>query len=199
MIAFWLVFLSFLMIALETAGLARAITPLQGLVSFLPLLLAAALVLIVGAVLAQFLGRLTQATAASMGVEYHEKFGQAIRWLLLVVTAIVAVEQLGIDLTLITDTLTNLLTIAAASIALAFALGSKDVVRNVLAGFYARELYALGDTLVIDDEEGTLEGISTLNAEVFRGNEKLVIPNSKLIESRVLVRKPTEFEGRKPE
>lgn len=188
LVIFWLVFLSFILLALEQFGLMAVVLPLQGLISYLPRLLAAALVLIVGAFLAQFLGRVAQATAAGMGIEFHQPLGRFVQVLLLVVTVILAVDQLGLNLTLLTGTFTNLLTVVVAGFILTFALGARGVAGNILAGYYAREQFSLGEQVVVDDQEGTLEAIGTLNAEIAVGEDRIFIPNVRMIESQVRVR-----------
>jgi small-conductance mechanosensitive channel len=137
--------------------------------------------------LAQALGKVAQAAVASMGVEFHEGIGRGVRGLLLVITTVLAVEQLGLNLTFLTDALTNLLTIVVAGLALAFGLGGRDVVRNVLAGYYARDQFAPGEGLVVDGEVGTLESIGTVNTQIGLGEEVLVVPNSSLTEGTVRV------------
>ncbi len=188
LIVFWLVFLSFVLITLEQLGFAVAVQPLQELIRYLPRLLAASGILIVGALLAQGLDRAVQAAASSLGVEFHQTLGRIAGGLTLVISAVVAVQQLGFDVTLLTGLLTNLLTIAAAALALALGLGARDVARSVLAGYYARETYELGGRVVIEEVEGTLEAIGTLNAEVSVGEDRLVIPNSRLTGGIVRVR-----------
>jgi hypothetical protein len=195
LVIFWFVFLSFILLVLEQFGLMAVVLPLQGLIGFLPRLLAAALVLIVGAFLAQFLGRVSQATAAGMGIEFHQPLGQLVQVLLLVVTVILAVDQLGFNLTLLTETLTNLLTVVVAGLVLAFALGARGVAGNVLAGYYAREQFSLGEHVVVDDQEGTLEAIGTLNAEITVGEDRIFIPNTRMIESQVRVRGKSKSTG----
>lgn len=187
LLIFWLVFLSFLPITLEKMGLSIAVAPLHALVGYLPRLLAAILVMIVGSLIAQTLGRGTQAAAVGMGVEFHQGIGQLVRGTLLVISVIIAVEQLGFDIKLLTDTFTNLLTIAIAGLALAFGLGGREVVRNVLAGYYAREMFSPGDRLLIDGAEGILEGIGTLNSEISLVKERLVIPNIQLTETSIRI------------
>ena len=194
LLIFWLVFLATLLLALETLGWTLAILPLQNLISYLPRVLAAILILVVGAWLAQALGKLAQAAVASMGVEFHEGIGRGVRGLLLVVITVLAVEQLGLNLTFLTDALTNLLTIVVAGLALAFGLGGRDVVRNVLAGYYARDQFALGEGLVVDGEVGTLESIGTVNTQIAIGEEILVVPNSSLTGGTIRVRKNAPVE-----
>jgi hypothetical protein len=195
LVIFWLVFLSFILLALEQFGLMAVVLPLQGLISYLPRLLASALVLIVGAFLAQFLGRVSQATAAGMGIEFHQPLGQFVQVLLLVVTVILAVDQLGFNLTLLTETFTNLLTVVVAGLVLAFALGARSVAGNILAGYYAREQFSLGEQIVVDDQEGTLEAIGTLNAEIAAGDDRIFIPNIRMIERQVRVRGKSKSAG----
>ncbi len=187
LLIFWAVFLSALLIALDFMGLEVAVVPLQGLLSYLPRILAAILILIAGSVLAQFLGRATQAATASMGVEFHQQLGQAVRLVVLIATVVIAIQQLGVDLTLFTTALVNLLTIAAAGLVLAFALGGQGIVRNILAGYYAKEMFATGNRLEIDGQAGTLEAIGTINAEISVGDDRLVLPNTSLIEKQVLI------------
>jgi hypothetical protein len=188
LVIFWLVFLSFILLALEQFGLMAVVLPLQGLISYLPRLLASALVLIVGAFLAQFLGRVSQATASGMGIEFHQPLGQFVQVLLLVVTVILAVDQLGFNLTLLTETFTNILTVVVAGLVLAFALGARSVAGNILAGYYAREQFSLGEHIVVDEQEGTLEAIGTLNVEIAAGEDRVFIPNIRMIERQVRVR-----------
>jgi hypothetical protein len=195
LVIFWLVFLSFILLALEQFGLMAVVLPLQGLIGYLPRLLAAAFVLIVGAFLAQFLGRVSQATAAGMGIEFHQPLGKFVQVLLLVVTVILAVDQLGFNLTLLTETFTNLLTVFVAGLVLAFALGARGVAGNILAGYYAREQFSLGEQIVVDEQEGTLEAIGTLNAEIAAGEDRIFIPNARMIESQVWVRGKSRSGG----
>lgn len=184
---FWLIFLIFILAALEMMGLQTAVVLLERLVGYFPQLLAAILLLIVGAWLSQIAGRLVQVTTDRLGIDFHRQLGQTVRGLLLVMAVIIAIEQLGFDVTFLTDTLTNLLTIILAGLALAFGLGAREISRNALAGYYARELFKLGERLALGEIEGILEAIGTLNSELETGEGRLIVPNSWLIEKGVLI------------
>jgi hypothetical protein len=192
LLVFWAVFLSALLIALDFMGLAVAVIPLQGLLGYLPKILAAILILIAGSMIAQFIGRATQAAMASMGIEFNVQIGGAVRIVLLIATVIIAVQQLGVDLTLFSTALINLVTIAAAGMILAFALGGQTVVRNILAGYYAKEMFTTGEQMVIDGQSGTLEAIGTINAEVSIGTDRLILPNTQLIEKQIVLRQSAD-------
>lgn len=188
MLLYWIIFLNFILIALESMGLDAAVTPLRSLIAFLPRLLAALATLTAGVLLAQFLGKAAQAAMSSMGVEFHQEVGQGVNVLLIIMIVIVVLEQLGINASIMTNIFTNVITLAVAGLALAFGLGGRDVARSVLAGYYAREQFALGDRVNIDGEEGTLEAIGPLNAEIRLGSERLIVPNTVLTETAVRIK-----------
>lgn len=184
---YWLLLLTFLMVAVESLGLTGAATALRALVAYLPRVMGAAIVLVGGALLGQFLGKGTQALAAGSGVEFHAALGRAVQYIVLAMAAILAVDQLGLNTTLLNDVLGNLLTVAGAGLALAFALGSREAVRNLLAGFYAKELFEVGQTIEIDGYRGALEAIGPLKAVIAaaKDGENVTVPNSALIDKNV--------------
>ncbi len=184
---FWLVLLTFILMAMDNLGLTVAITPLQNLISYLPRVFAAILTLVLGALLAQVAGKATQAASAGMGIDFHQGLGKATYGLLMVIVVIIAIEQMGLNLTLLTDLFGTMIGIAFAGFALAFGLGGRDVARNVLAGYYARETFTIGETLAIDDIQGTLEAIGTFSAEIQTAEGILIIPNARLTEGQVRI------------
>lgn len=185
---FWIVFLNFLLIALENMGLNEAVQPLRDFVAFLPRILVALITLTAGMLLAQFLGKAAQAAMRGMGVEFHEQVGQGVNVLLIVMVVIVVLEQLGIDAQILVTIFTSVIVIVVGGIGLAFGLGGRDVARNVLAGYYAREQYRAGDVVVVNGREGVLEGIGTMNAEIRIGDDVLIVPNTRLTATAVTIR-----------
>ena len=192
---YWIIFLNFVLIGLENMGLNAAVQPLRDLIGFLPRILAALATLTAGVLLAQFLGKAAQAAMGGMGVEFHEEVGQGVNILLIIMVMIVVLEQVGIDAQILTTIFTNVITLVMAGLALAFGLGGRDVARNVLAGYYAREQYEAGDLIVINANEGYLEGIGTLNAEIRVGDDLLIVPNTRLTGSAVKIREITDNSG----
>lgn len=178
----WLLLLTFLMIAVEGLGLTTAAMALRALVAYLPRVLGAAIVLVGGALLGEFLGKGVQALAAGTGVEFHAALGRAVQYVVLAMAAILAVDQLGLNTTLLNNVVGNLLTVAGAALALAFALGSRDAMRNLLAGFYAKDLFEIGQIMEVDGYRGTLEAIGPLKALLTTAEGSVTVPNSVLID-----------------
>ncbi len=184
-VIYWLLLLTFLMVAVESLGLTTAATALRALVAYLPHVLGAAIVLVGGALIGQFLGKGTQALAAGSGIEFHAALGRAVQYTVLAMAAILAVDQLGLNTTLLNDVLGNLLTVAGAGLALAFALGSREAVRNLLAGFYAKNLFEVGQMVEVGGYQGTLEAIGPLKAVIAATEGSVTVPNSALMDESV--------------
>lgn len=183
---YWLLLLAFLMIAFESLGLTAAAAALHALIAYLPRVLGAAIVLVGGALLGRFLGKGAQVLAAGSGVEFHAALGRAVQYIVLTMAAILAVDQLGLNTTLLNAVLGNLLTVAGAGLALALALGSREVVRNLLAGFYAKELFEIGQTVEVGGYRGTLEAIGSLKAIIAATEGDITLPNSALMDGYLI-------------
>ena len=182
---YWMIFANFLLAALDRMGLAAATEPLERLIAFLPTLLSALITLVAGALAVQFVGKMVQAAMAGMGIEFHETLANAVRTLLMGIIFIIVLEQLGLDVTLLNEVFVVLIGVSFAGIALAFGLGGREVARNALAGYYARDTFQLGDQVSLEGHEGTIEGIGTLNTEIAVGDERIIIPNRQLTETIV--------------
>ena len=184
-LVFWIVFVVFLVLAVENLGLGLTALPLRSFIAYLPRLLGAVLLLFVGLTLAMLLGNAVGTSLAKIHFEQHRLLANAARGLVLLVTFMAMFENLGFDVAFLTRTVTNLLTLFAAGLVITFALGSREAARNILSGYYARERFQAGDRLQLPEGEGCLEEIGTLTSEIRLAEGSLVVPNSRLVETAV--------------
>lgn len=179
-VGFWLLWLYIIFTGITISGLALESTVFVNILGFIPRLFVAFLILVGGVMLARLVGNWIQASIAATGVEYDEILGKGARLLLTIIVVITTIQALGIDLSPITNALTNIITIVVAGFALAFGIGARDIVGNILAGYYAREYFELGDQINIDDVSGILNSIGTVSAEIEFDGNTMVISNSEL-------------------
>ncbi len=122
--------------------------------SYLPNLAAAFMVLLLGMMVSQFLGRAITTSAEESGLEYGPMLGRAVSSLVMFVVVIMAISQLRIDTGIIRMVVLVVLSGVAIAVALSFGLGTRDITRNIVAGFYVRRLLREGDELEIDGQRG---------------------------------------------
>lgn len=190
-LVYWLLLLTFLLAAVDALGLQAAAQAIRELIGYIPNLIGAALVIIGGGVLARFLGQTAQTLAAGADLEFHRSLGNLVRYFLLALTFILAVGQLGLDVAFLGGALANVIIVAIAVVGLAFALGGRDLVGNMLAGIYAKEIYQLGQEVRLQTYQGTLESIGTFKATIATDDGVVIIPNS-LLMNEVVISRPEE-------
>lgn len=193
-LAYWLVLFIFVLAAAETLGLLGIAETLNRLVGYLPNVIAAALILLLGSVFAQVVGDGMRAMMMQAGVSAGPALGQVVRYSLLVFVIILALDQLGIQTALLTIAASALLIAIMLALALAFGLGSRDLARNIMAGFHAKESFEEGQQLSIRGQAGQLTSIGTVKSLLKTSNGWLSLPNSVLTEEEVIVLEAREAE-----
>ena len=103
----------------------------------------------------------------------------------LVVAVITGLEQLGIDISFITQLALILLAALVGGLSLAFALGARQHVENLMA---QPELarYATGERLRIDDDEGVVVEIHRTGLTLATDEGLVAIPAARLAGARVV-------------
>jgi small-conductance mechanosensitive channel len=185
---YWLLFLSFLLAAVDALGLQTAAGAIRELIGYIPNLIGAVLVVIGGGLLARFLGQTAQALAAGADLEFHRSLGRVVHYFLLALTFVLAVGLLGLDVSFLGSALANIITVLIAVLGLTFALGGRDLVRNMLAGMYAKEIYQLGRVIRFQTYQGTLESIGTFKAVITVEDDLVTVPNTLLMNEVIISR-----------
>ena len=191
---YWLVLLTFVLPASETLGLTSVATATNLLIAFLPNVVASLLILMLGLLLARFIGNAVSSAAAASQVPYSQSLGLAARGAMIVVVSIIAIEQLGVKSTLLQWSLIAVLVAALFSIAFAFAAGSRDVVSAILAGYYLRKSIPEGSTVQALGRSGSLERIGPVDTLLRSEGGDWSVPNSQLLNA-VIQREPPARAG----
>ena len=178
---FWLLILAFVLPATETLGLTSVTTTINRLIAFLPNVIAATLILLLGLLLARFLGNVVSSGAAFSAVPYSRQLGQAARGVMIVMVSVVAIEQLGIKTSLFQWSLVATLAAVVFAMAFAFAMGSKEVVGGILAGYYLRKSLLEGTSVEVLGRSGTLTRIGATDTLFRSGDKNWSIPNQQLL------------------
>lgn len=187
-IVFWLVFFVFLVPAANTLGLTELVSLFKGIISFLPKIITALIIIVFGAMFAQFLRRSIISKPATIDSNSAKSLGNFVYGIMIIVIILVALEQLDVE----TELLRSLIKLIVAGIMLTLAIslgfGAKGIALNLLSGINAREHFNVGDKIEINDVVGTIKEVSTLSTIVtVSENEAVSIPNSTLYKTLVKI------------
>ena len=126
-VVYWIIILVVLATALSALNLGIAADLITRLVEYVPNLLAAIFILVVGAILANFVSTVVRTTASNAGIGKAKLLAQSAQIVIVVVSIVIAIEQLKIASTLIILAVNVVLISIGLGIALAFGLGCKDI------------------------------------------------------------------------
>jgi hypothetical protein len=173
---YWLVIVCAVMAATETLGLPVVTAWLSGVATFLPRIAVAIMIVALGTVAARVTRHVVIRTARTANVTSADRLGRVTELALLLATALVAVEQLGIEISFLKATLLILLAGLLAGAALAFGFGGRDLVANILAAHYVHRLYQVGQVVRIDGVEGRIVRIAETSVILESAEGDVAIP-----------------------
>lgn len=133
-IVYWLVILIAVATTLDALNLKIASELISRLVEYVPNILAAIFILVLGTFLANFIAAIIRTAGANAGLKNAKLLAQISQVVLVIFTTIIAIEQLKIATTLLVLTVNIVLISIGLAIAIAFGLGCKD-----LAGKYMQD------------------------------------------------------------
>ena len=186
-LAYWLILFVFVLAAAESLGLIGIVETLNQLVGYLPNVIAAAIILLLGSLIAQVIGDALREMAIRADIAAGPLLGQVVRYTLLTFTIILALAQLGIQTDLLIIAVSSLLIATSLALALAFGIGSRDLARNIMAGFHAKESFKEGQELDIRGHSGKLISVGTVKSLIKTDKGMVSLPNSALMEEEVTV------------
>src|SRR6185369_2884079 len=131
-IVFWIVWIGFIVSAVDTLQFA----PFQGLVQeffrFVPRFLVALLVFTLGFLIGNFVWRATLLAAVNAGIPGARVISGAVRLLVIAIGVVMALEQLGLATAVVLTVFAITFGAPMLGAAIAFGLGGKDAARQLL-------------------------------------------------------------------
>jgi len=186
-LAFWLVFLFFVAAATEALGLPVVSAWLSGVAAYLPRLLLAALIVALGFLAGGLARTALAATAASAGFAYAGALARMAQAIIVMASAIVAFDQLGIQVTFLTVLAAIVTGSLLGGAALAFGLGARTAVSNIIASHYLLKIYRVGHHVRVGGFEGRIVDITPTAVVIATADGQAVVPAKEFSERASLL------------
>lgn len=185
---YWIFVLLIISSAAETLNWTSVSYQIQRFLEYLPNLITAILIFIVGAYLASLVRDFVRSATGSLGISTGRILSTAIYYVLFIMVVLTALEQAKVDTRILS---TNLLMfigaiLLAASISYGFA--SREVLSNILAGFFTKRQFQKGMLIEVEGVRGTIVEISNIAITIaLSESEKMIIPSHQLLTSKVKI------------
>ncbi len=136
---YWVLMIVVLATTLQAIGLEVAAQLLERVMTYIPNVIAAVFVLIVGMFMATFVSGVVRAAAKNVTLGRAELLAGITKAAILVFTWVSALEQLNIATFFVTTTFQVFFAAVCFALALAFGLGGKDLAARILWDFYNQQ------------------------------------------------------------
>ena len=177
---FWLVIIVFLAAAASILQLEIFTRWFDALLLYLPKLLAGAVIFLGGIVFASAVRSIVTHTASSARLHQSELLGRIAQFSVLITSFVIGINQLGIDVSFLTDLAIVAFAVILGAFALGIALATPTYISNLISAHNVRRSYHEGDEILIGEYQGkvlaitqnsvvldTQQGETTLPAKLF--------------------------------
>ncbi|MGS2764680.1 mechanosensitive ion channel family protein [Sinomicrobium sp. M5D2P9] len=165
-----------LIMGADMLGLTAVSDVAGQLITYLPRFLSGVVILAIGIVIATFVKNAIQGMLKSFDMSGSKFIAGLAFYVILIITAITALNQIGVNTDIITNNILILLGAFLAAFTIALGLGSKDIVYRLILGFYTRKNFEAGMRIRVDGVEGIIVLIDNLSLVVAMEDKKIVFP-----------------------
>ncbi|MTE25405.1 mechanosensitive ion channel family protein [Winogradskyella ouciana] len=181
----YLMYIVIFVTASEIMGLAIITEQISDLLSYLPQLLAALVIFILGLLFANFVKNGLKSLFESMDLSGGKMISQVVFFLILTFISITALNQAGINTEIITNNINMIIAAFLLAFAIAFGFGAREVVGKLLRTFYARKTFEVGQKIIFNDQTYTIDEVKSISVVLKNENGRLIVPINDITENQV--------------
>lgn len=181
-LVYYMAILIFLVSASEILGIRIVLETLNKFITYLPHVLGAFIILIITLFVAKFIKDTFTSALSNFNIGYPGVIGSFFEILIIGFGILIALNELGFDMSIFTANITILVAGVVLSIVLSLGLGSRSIMANILARYYINQLFNIGDEVLLAGHKGTIEKITPVSVilKTEQGSE-IYIPNEMII------------------
>ncbi len=183
---FWIAMLLVVKMAAQEAAIKDVSDIVLSIISFMPNAITAALIMLVGFVVADIIQNAVFGSLNAAGLSYAQTLSKVIFGFIFILVLTVALAQINIQTELLNATVKIILAALGLALALCLGLGLKGVALSVVSGLYSRDIYKIGTEIEFEGENMKISGVGPVTTKLTRSDGGFVIvPNEKLINETV--------------
>ncbi len=182
---FWITLFIFTTAAFRVAGLTGFAESLEGIIDYLPALLAGGLIMLTGFVLSSMVKNMVFDSLNSAEIAEAEVISRLAQAVTFVTAIIIGLDQVGIEVTFLTTMLGVSTAAVLVGFALAFGFGARSLVSNLVAVYYLKDMIEPGQRIRIGDVQGTVLELTTTAVILDTADGRTSIP-AKLYQEKVV-------------
>lgn len=183
----WTVYIIAAFVAVDTLGVEAFSSLRDQFIGYLPRLISSVAMLLGGLLLADLARTLVKnALSENALVENPDLVGKLIYVIVALVTFSLALEQAGLEMTLVRNLLVILLAAAGLTFAISFGFSSQQIARNLIARPYVERMLKPKDLVTLDGKDiGVVKTFAAQSVVMVHEKQEFFIPYTDFLHSKV--------------
>lgn len=183
----WVIYIMLLIIVSDILNLKIISEQISNFLGYLPNLFVALIIFTLGLLFANFVKKGLRSFFESMDLSGGKMISQVVFFLLLIFISITALNQAGVNTEIITSNLTMIMAAFLVAFALAFGLGAREVVGDLLKTFYTRKTYEVGKRIEFQNKVYEVDAIDNISVVLKNDEGKLIVPIKDIANSQIKI------------
>ncbi|MEQ6123508.1 small-conductance mechanosensitive channel [Pseudotenacibaculum sp. MALMAid0570] len=183
----WILILIFVIIGSELLGLRMVSEQLGNVIAYLPKLISALIIFGVGIYIANMVKNALTSMFKSLELTGGNLVGNIAFYLIAVIVSVTALNQAGVNTDLITSNLSLILGSILLAFTIAFGIGSTDVIKRLLFGYYSRKNLQIGQKIKIDQTIGVIESIDNICLVINAEEGRMIFPIKDIVDAQIKI------------
>lgn len=184
-ILYYFLMLFFAVAATSVLGIPEISNLVADIFNFIPKLVVALIVLILGILIADALRKMVHTGLKSLGVASAGIISSVVFYFLFINIVISALSQAEINTEFLSQNISIVIGGVIAAFAIGYGLASKDVMANMIASFYTGRQFRVGDKITIDDVTGVVSNIDKSTLTIKTETGRVMFPLNKAVNQKV--------------
>jgi small-conductance mechanosensitive channel len=197
-VVFWWIFLIFVELAVNTLGLVEISAFLNAVLSYIPNVIVAILIIVIGALLANVVAGVIRAAAGSARLSLASLLANVARWAIIIFAVLAALTQLHVAENMIFILFAATVGMLAIAGGLAFGLGGVDAARGMISGLSTQSTLQPGQRVHIGQETGIVVSHDMNQTIVDTPTGRIAIPNAALSHEHITLLDGDGHQTRRP-
>jgi small-conductance mechanosensitive channel len=181
-VVYWFVFALFIAAAIERLHLPIAATLVSAFAAFLPRVLVGLVIVFAAIIAGQISFATVHRTALAAGLPQAGLLARSVQLILIFFGIVTAADHVGIQSTLLTVVVATAVGAILGGATLAFGLGSRIAVSNIVSVFYLLKTYRVGQVVRIGDIEGEIVEITQTGVFIASPAGRVLVPGQRFSE-----------------
>lgn len=183
----WFLYVLFLQVAAATLGIPQLTVVLTAILAFIPRLIVALVIVLLGALAANFLAGVVRGSLAATRLGNAGFLAQVTRWSILAFAVVAALSQLEVAPAIVNTLWTALIGGLGLGLALALGLGLREAAGHIATGQLIKGDFQPGMQIGVDGEGGVVEEVGAVYTTLRTPSGRFKIPNAELARKTVVI------------